>query len=411
MTEASEPHIPEGGVPPGSVRPRSRRGAQRALHQWVDRALEHLTAPSGGFGVGLVLLGLAGAWSLTARTGGTPNALVQTFYVPIVFAASRFRWRGAVATAVAAGALTGPLMPSRVASATQISDEWIRLVAFVAIGVLVAWLTAKSSQSIGSTIRDAHGARYLRSCLDEHAFVAFYQPVVDLTTGEVVGFEALCRLQDPARGTVAPAEFIPLAERTGVVVALDSFMLTQATRQGAAWLARGSADFSIAVNLSADRLCQPGLAALVAAALEESGLPAKHLCLEITESAIIADPPVALANAKALQELGVQIALDDFGTGQSTMTYVRDFPIDIFKIDQSFVGCMDSDRKSAALVASIVHMARILGARTIAEGVQRRSQYDALRAMGCDYAQGYYLGRPAEAALADYPSTALPPVR
>jgi EAL domain-containing protein (putative c-di-GMP-specific phosphodiesterase class I) len=365
----------------------------------LGRALETSLGTGAAFAVAVVGLGIVAAWCGTYLAGGSRSVLPHAFYLPIIFAAHRFRWPGALVGAIAAGVAVGPFMPLDVsAGTTQSPSAWAaRLVAFLTIGLLVAWLSGESRPSIITFARDARGARRLRQGLDRGEFAAHYQPVFDLSTGDVAGFEALCRWQDPVVGNVSPADFIPLAERTGDVVAIGVFMLQQATHQAASW---GRLDLSqtfMAVNVSAVQLCHPDFFAQVSAALRDSGLAPPRLFVEITETDIIRDRRTALSHIAALHDLGVLVALDDFGTGHASLAYLQDFPIDVVKIDISFVATVDSDPKSAALVAGIIQLARALGAVTVGEGIERHTQLEALHALGCDYGQGYYLARPRAA--------------
>ena len=185
-----------------------------------------------------------------------------------------------------------------------------------------------------------------------------------------------------------------LAERTGTIIPIGAFVLEKAVQQGAAWHAGGAGDLIVAVNVSAHQLCQPDFFTHVCDALHDAGLSPRHLCIEITETVIVLDRHTALENISALHDMGVRIALDDFGTGHASLAYLQDFPIDILKIDLSFVSTVDTDPRSAALVTGITQLARALGAATIAEGIERRTQLETLRTLGCDYGQGYHLGRP-----------------
>ena len=366
--------------------------ARERLGQVLDASLRTGT----GFAAALVTLGIVAAWLGTYAAGGTKSVLPQLFYLPIIFAASRFGWPGAVLTAVSAGVLAGPVMPLDVsAGVAQSPAAWVtRVLVYVTVGLLVAWLSGESSGSIVSFACDARGARNLRRALDRHEFEVHYQPFVDLRTGRTTGFEALCRWQDPTRGTVPPSAFIPLAERTGTIIPIGAFVLQTAVQQGAAWQADGADDLIVAVNVSAHQLCQPDFFTQVSDALHDAGLRPQQLCIEITETAIVRDRHTALEHINALHDMGVRIALDDFGTGHASLAYLQDFPIDILKIDLSFVSTVDTDPRSAALVTGITQLARALGAATIAEGIERRTQLETLRTLGCDYGQGYHLGRP-----------------
>jgi EAL domain-containing protein (putative c-di-GMP-specific phosphodiesterase class I) len=378
----------EGPAAPGPSQPTAR--------ERLGRALTAVTSTGTWPAIGLVVLGIICAWYLTYRAGGTRTAVPHTFYLPIVFAASRFRWPGAVLTALVSGLVGGPLMLFDVAAGiAQPTSEWAeRFIAFLAIGLLVAGLSGASRKSIGDFVRDARGVRELHQALARDEFEAHYQPLVDLKTEQLVGFEALCRWRHSTQGLIPPVQFIPFAERTGALLPIGAFMLKQAVEQGARWQAAQTGDLVMAVNISADQLCHPDFVGDVVAALGSAGLSPRHLSLEITETALITDRQTAIAHVDALHGLGVQIALDDFGTGHSSLAYLQDFQIDVIKIDQSFVSRVDLDPKCAVLVAAIIELAHALGAVTIGEGIERQTQQDALRALGCDQGQGYLLGKP-----------------
>ena len=249
--------------------------------------------------------------------------------------------------------------------------------------------------------------RALRRAIDAAEISVFYQPIVDLTTGLVMGVEALARWTDPQKGLVLPGEFIPIAEEAGLIGALGASVLRQACCQVAAWKDRfpWAGPLSVAVNLSARQLLSPGLPETVAETLVLSGLDAACLCLEITESVLLDDADSAAKALRALKALGVRIAVDDFGTGYSSLTYLKRFPVDTLKIDKSFVagiGDSTSGRGDRAIVASIIDLAHAFGLTTIAEGVETGDQMEHLRSLGCEQAQGYWLSRavPPSAAAA-----------
>ncbi|PVU81429.1 EAL domain-containing protein (plasmid) [Cellulomonas sp. WB94] len=371
------------------------------VRERIGRGFDTSLRTGASFATALVVLGVAAAWLGTYEAGGTKTVLPQLFYLPIVFAASRFGWRGTLVTAVVAGVLAGPVMPLDVIAGTpQSVAAWAaRLLMFLTIGLLVAWLSGESSDSIISSALDARGAHNLRRALDRFEFDVHYQPIVNLRTGRTTGFEALCRWQDPARGTVPPSAFIPLAERTGTIIPIGAFVLREAAQQCATWEADGVGDLIVAVNVSAHQLSQPDFFTQVRDVLHDAGLRPSQLCIEITETAIVRDRPTALQHINALHDMGVCIALDDFGTGQASLAYLQDFPVDVLKIDLSFISTVDTDQKSATLVAGIIQLARALGASTIAEGIERPAQLETLRALGCSYGQGYHLGRPCPPPL------------
>ena len=243
----------------------------------------------------------------------------------------------------------------------------------------------------------------LRAAIRDDELQVHYQPRVHLPTGTISGVEALVRWQHPSRGLLRPAEFIDAAEESGAIRELGAWVLTEAVAQAVRWdAAGGPADQQMAVNLSARQLADPGLVLRVAGILARAGLPAARLVLEITETALMNDPQAALRTLQELHELGVLLAVDDFGTGYSSLTYLKQFPVDELKIDRSFVMGMTTDAGDRAIVASCVHLAHAMGLVAVAEGVESAAERDALLALGCDQAQGYFFSRPV-------PGTALAP--
>jgi diguanylate cyclase (GGDEF)-like protein len=226
-----------------------------------------------------------------------------------------------------------------------------------------------------------------------------YQPAFDLASGAVSGVEALIRWQHPTRGLVAPDDFIPVAEETGLILPIGEWVLREACTQAAAW-ARGLGDGApcIAVNLSARQLVEPDLAERILGIVVETGVRPDQLGVEITESTLLEDSRDATATLEGLRRAGVAIALDDFGTGFSSLSHLQRFPVDTVKIDRSFVHEVDASLEAPRLVAAIIAMAKALGLRTVAEGVEREAQAACLRDLGCDAAQGYHLGRPVAAS-------------
>jgi diguanylate cyclase (GGDEF)-like protein/PAS domain S-box-containing protein len=241
----------------------------------------------------------------------------------------------------------------------------------------------------------------LRRALERDEICLHYQPTIDLSDGRIVGFEALVRWHHPTRGLVSPEEFIPVAEANGQIVQLGRWVLAEACRQAVAWGAgSGGHPLKMAVNLSVRQFDQADLPALVAAVLAETGMPAAQLCLEMTESVLMTDTEENLAHLIRLKALGVQLAIDDFGTGYSSLAYLGRFPVDVLKIDRSFVERIDEDVDKATLVRTIVQLGQSLGMATVAEGIEDLGQLNALRRMGCEMAQGYYFSRPLTALKA-----------
>jgi diguanylate cyclase (GGDEF)-like protein/PAS domain S-box-containing protein len=237
----------------------------------------------------------------------------------------------------------------------------------------------------------------LHSAMDRGELRVHYQPQFDLRTGRVHGAEALLRWRRGGQ-LVPPAEFIPLAEETGQIDALGTWVLEQACR-AAAVRARRDPEFIIAVNLSPRQLGEARLAEQVAAALRASGLPARQLCLEVTETALMGDAPSLVATLHAVHALGVSFAIDDFGTGYSSLLLLKRLPVTVLKVDGHFVRGLPDDAEDDAIVASTIQMAHALNLRVTAEGVERAAQRTRLIELGCDYAQGYLLGAPAEELL------------
>ena len=235
----------------------------------------------------------------------------------------------------------------------------------------------------------------LRNALERDEFVLHYQPQVDLQSGRIVGMEALIRWQHPELGMVAPNRFISLAEETGLIVPIGAWVLRTACKQTKAWLDAGLGPLRVAVNLSPRQFSEPNLVASIDTVLQHTGLPAHCLDIELTEGLFMHDVMQAVELLHKLKGLGVKLSIDDFGTGYSSFSYLRRFPIDVLKIDRSFVGDIASDE--AAIVASIIALAHNLKLRVVAEGVETARQLDYLRRHGCDEMQGFYFSRPVEA--------------
>jgi predicted signal transduction protein with EAL and GGDEF domain len=240
----------------------------------------------------------------------------------------------------------------------------------------------------------------LRRAIERDEFRVWYQPIVSLATEEIVGAEALVRWQHPEHGMVPPPEFLGVAEEIGIIAQIDEHVLVEACRQARAWQTEGllSAAGSISVNLSARAFAQESLVKRVAAILRETGCPSSALRLEITEGVAIKDAARARVVLADLRRLGVRISLDDFGTGYSSLSYLQSLPLDVLKIDRSFVTGIGSDADKGEIVKLIAGLARGLGLEIVAEGVESGAQVDYLRTLGCHYGQGYYFAKPAEAA-------------
>lgn len=236
----------------------------------------------------------------------------------------------------------------------------------------------------------------LRNVIENEGLEIHYQPKMEMATGRVIGVEALVRWPHPVEGLVPPDEFVPIAERTGLIGPLTDFVLRTALAQCQQWDEAGH-DLSVAINLSARSLLDADLVEDIARAITESGLPASKLVLEITETSVMSDAEYAMQVLQRLSAMGLTLAIDDFGTGYSSLSYLKRLPVDEVKIDKSFVLNMQEDENDAVIVRSIVDLAGNLGLRVVAEGVETANAWDALRDMGCDIAQGYFISRPLPA--------------
>jgi len=229
-----------------------------------------------------------------------------------------------------------------------------------------------------------------------------YQPIVETDTGRIAGVEALLRWAHPTRGLVSPAELIPIAEQSGLITEIGRWVLEQTCRDRHRWqLNRQPDDLAISVNVSAHQLMSPDYTATVATVLSDTNTDPERVILEVTESVFAQDGEHALRVLHELKHLGVRLALDDFGTGYCSLAYLKRFPIDIVKIDQSFVADMKHDRTSRAIVFAVIELAHTLDMTVVAEGVETAEQHRNLAALGCDSCQGYYFARPQPAGNID----------
>jgi diguanylate cyclase (GGDEF)-like protein/PAS domain S-box-containing protein len=239
----------------------------------------------------------------------------------------------------------------------------------------------------------------LRHALERGEFRNFYQPIVNLASGEIAGFEALLRWQHPTRGLLGPIEFIGVVEETGLIREVGWWNLSEACRQIGEWrtASKTNRDLIISVNLSAKQFLQPNLVADIANLLREINLPPEALKLEITESTVMKDPAGAVAMLQEIKSLGVRLAIDDFGTGYSSLSYLHRFPLDTLKIDRSFISSMDDDGDGMEIARTILPMAKNLRLDVVAEGVETLEQFELLKKFNCAFGQGYYFSRPLSA--------------
>jgi diguanylate cyclase (GGDEF)-like protein/PAS domain S-box-containing protein len=249
--------------------------------------------------------------------------------------------------------------------------------------------------SIDSALRERQSLeQHLRIALERNEFTLNYQPQVDAVTLKMVGVEALLRWNSAELGSVSPARFIPVAEECGLIQSIGRWVINEAFRQIAAWQTAGFDQLDMSINLSAAQLADSSLVSIVSDAIERHGCDPTHLVLEITESHLMTDAQSASDKLHTIKTLGLQLSIDDFGTGYSSLAYLKRFPIDELKIDQSFVRSMQDDPSDLAIVRSIIALGHALGLRLVAEGVETEVQAAQLKALGCDELQGYYFSRP-----------------
>jgi len=249
--------------------------------------------------------------------------------------------------------------------------------------------------------------------LDRGEFVLAYQPIASLASNRIAGFEALVRWHHPGLGLIAPLEFIPLAEKTGFIVPLGAWVLREACRQLKAWQTTipGASELWMSVNLSSLQFRGPTLVDDISQVLTECGLEARSLVLELTEGIAMENPVAVRALLLQLRAIGVRVSVDDFGTGHSSLAYLRQFPLHSLKVDRSFVRGIEGNRDMASIVSAVTTMARQLGLRVVAEGIEKEEQLGLLRALGCEYGQGYFFSRPIDAEAAASLLTAGLPLR
>lgn len=238
---------------------------------------------------------------------------------------------------------------------------------------------------------------HLRRALERNEFVLHYQPKIDLKTGSITGAEALLRWSNPTLGSISPGIFIPIAEDSGLILPIGTWVMREACRQTREWIDAGLPEMTIAVNVSAMQFRDEAFLETLMEILDETGLEQRYLEVEVTESALMKRVEFTAGLLQTLRARGIKVALDDFGTGYSSLSYLRKFPLDVLKIDQSFVRQITTTPGETMIVSAIIHMARSLNLRVVAEGVETAEELDFLRAHHCEEAQGYYFSRPVNA--------------
>jgi EAL domain-containing protein (putative c-di-GMP-specific phosphodiesterase class I) len=238
----------------------------------------------------------------------------------------------------------------------------------------------------------------LQQAVEQKQFCVYYQPIIALETGRLSGFEALVRWNHPRRGIISPADFIPVAEETGLIVPLGRWVLEESCAKIRYWQQKSPSHraLSLSVNLSGRQVSQPDLVEQIKQALHDSKLSPHCLKLEITESVVMENAEAATIMFKQLRTLGVQLSIDDFGTGYSSLSYLHKFPLNYLKIDRSFVSRMATADDNSEIVRTIATLAHNLGMEVIAEGIETEEQHQQLKALGCEYGQGYLFSRPVD---------------
>ncbi len=320
-------------------------------------------------------------------TATLAQALLDRLEAPVEVADHALTMRVAVGIAMAPadGETAEAVLQAAVTARNQVKEEDGRGYRFFVAGMTDAVRRRKEME------------RDLRRALAGAEFRLYYQAKVSLTDGRLVGAEALIRWQDPERGLRSPGEFIPIAERSGLILPMGAWALRQACTQIAAWQAAGLTPVPVAVNLSAGQFTDPNLVTLVATILQESGVDPGLLEVEITETAAMDRPEAAITTMNGLRALGVSLAIDDFGTGYSSLSYLQRLPVQHIKVDKAFIDDMALPPHESAIARAVTGLAHVLDRTVTAEGVETDAQCQHLRAYGCDHAQGFLFGRPEPA--------------
>lgn len=349
--------------------------------------------------LGAVTTLMLACWGCSYAGGGSHTPWPHAFYAPVILAAVRFSWAGAAAAGMAAGLLAGPLLPaSTTLHTSQPTDQWLlRLAAYTAIGLFVAALTRNRTAPASAALQDSLISSRLIAAVQRGHIEVHYQPIYDVNQRRVTGVEALARWNDPRRGQLGPAQFVPAAERTGAITALDRYVLRVAATQAREWAQTLQRPLTISVNVSATHFTDPALLDDVRQVLAKTGLPPRLLQLEITESALLGDMAAAARQVARLRDLGVKVAIDDFGTGQASLSYLDQFAVDTIKLDRSLLTETGPQPRNPQLLAGIVDLVDRLGLALVAEGIETEIQCALMHTAGVGYAQGFHFARPAPA--------------
>ncbi len=242
-------------------------------------------------------------------------------------------------------------------------------------------------------------AMELQEAIKNKEFILNYQPKIDTLMQKIVGMEALIRWKHPKKGIISPSVFIPVAEQEGLITQIGKWGLLEACLQNKRWQDKGYEKYSVSVNISAIEFYQENILDIIKEALKISGLDAKYLELELTESMAMIDKNQTIVKMNEIRKLGVEVALDDFGTGYSSLSYLKALPIDVLKLDRSFIIEIEKDDISKSITQTMINLAKILNIKTVAEGVETKEQAELLKEMGCHMIQGYYYDKPLTAKL------------
>lgn len=367
-------------------------GASAHLHARLPQGLR-LAALS--LNASIVALALLGVTVLLHLVSDSSSALIHLFYLPILYAAARHGRLAAILTSTAAGCLIAPWLW---ASPDSPDPQWIvdwmtRCAMFGAVGLTAAWLGRQQPRPFDQLLRDTVVGSALTRALRRSVITTYFQPVFDIATVQPVGVEALVRWPKDTGGFVPPSTFVPIAEREGVMGQLRTAVMTQAVSQAIEW-ARAGRPHVLSVNVSALDLADPEFLRDVRAALQRIGDLPVTLCVELTETALMTNRETARQALDQVRAMGVRVALDDFGTGQSSLAYLASLPIDIIKIDRSFIKAATTDEFARTAIQTVVQLARVIKAKTVAEGIETQPQLELVRELGCDLAQGFMLALP-----------------
>jgi EAL domain-containing protein (putative c-di-GMP-specific phosphodiesterase class I) len=345
----------------------------------------------------LVVLMYVGAWLLSFAAGGASAVPPHAFYVPIAVVGIKFGIRGAVVGGVVAALVAGPALPADVSTGiAQTMSEWVsRGGFFVAVGATVTHLT---NAAVGTVLAAAERESELLHAIEADQLVVQYQPVVRIDTGVVVGAEALVRWAHPTRGLVGPCDFVPFAEERGIIGAIGHWVLQRSVSDMHEWKDTPGIENipirELAINVSRRQFCEGAqLLDQLDDLIRDRPLPIQ-LVVEVTETALAEDPALLTDRLNDLKRRGVQVAIDDFGTGQSSVAAVRDLPIDIIKIDKTFVDQISGAVEDVALIKAIIQLSKSFGLSTVAEGIEEAGQAERLATLGCLLGQGFLWSRP-----------------